>query len=388
MTTSTRPCDPGPPTCRCTNGNCSAAPAHLTTAAGSPTPPAPAAASAPSGSPAPCTPSNTPPAGSSSTRHTTTDMPDGVIYKALRQPPRLRLPILRRDLPRRRLPTHPRRPRRRQRHPRHRRRTPGRVRHLHRTLLRARPHPHASTRPDGQGPARAAPRREPRAAAPTAVDLVCHRATTTDDARSSAQPLCLDCYDHDHQVVWNCCAGELWRRTMITPQTRRSAASQRAARRQAAGVLRQGRRIPSAAASSTSTPSSASTASTRPTRTRTRPTRGITAATTCADARRRRRRHHSASAPRPTPTPRTAGPSPGARSSTSGPSGHRRRPEIITETPSPATSPSTPPRPPKPPATPSRPHHRRHHPSTTPTPTPTSTGSSTPAGASADPAPT
>ncbi|MGW0802743.1 replication initiator [Nonomuraea sp. NPDC002799] len=27
------------------------------------------------------------------------------------------------------------------------------------------------------------------------------------------QPLCLDCYDHDHHVVWNNHAGELWRRT-------------------------------------------------------------------------------------------------------------------------------------------------------------------------------
>lgn len=27
------------------------------------------------------------------------------------------------------------------------------------------------------------------------------------------QPLCLDCYAHDHQVVWNHFAGELWRRT-------------------------------------------------------------------------------------------------------------------------------------------------------------------------------
>ncbi|GAA1639137.1 hypothetical protein GCM10009744_30740 [Kribbella alba] len=25
---------------------------------------------------------------------------------------------------------------------------------------------------------------------------------------------CLDCYDHDHQVVWNALSGELWRRTM------------------------------------------------------------------------------------------------------------------------------------------------------------------------------
>ncbi|MFC0533133.1 replication initiator [Phytohabitans kaempferiae] len=27
------------------------------------------------------------------------------------------------------------------------------------------------------------------------------------------QPLCLDCYDHAHQVVWNLFSGELWRRT-------------------------------------------------------------------------------------------------------------------------------------------------------------------------------
>ena len=45
-------------------------------------------------------------------------MPDGVHLQALRRPPRLGLPTLRRDLPRRHLPTHPRRPRRRQRRPR------------------------------------------------------------------------------------------------------------------------------------------------------------------------------------------------------------------------------------------------------------------------------
>ncbi|MGX4658111.1 replication initiator [Micromonospora sp. SCSIO 07396] len=27
------------------------------------------------------------------------------------------------------------------------------------------------------------------------------------------RPLCLDCYDHDHQAVWNYSSGELWRRT-------------------------------------------------------------------------------------------------------------------------------------------------------------------------------
>jgi hypothetical protein len=30
------------------------------------------------------------------------------------------------------------------------------------------------------------------------------------------RPLCLDCYDHSHHVVWNAWAAELWRRTMIT----------------------------------------------------------------------------------------------------------------------------------------------------------------------------
>jgi hypothetical protein len=29
------------------------------------------------------------------------------------------------------------------------------------------------------------------------------------------QPLCLGCYDHNHQVIWNHSAGELWRRTTI-----------------------------------------------------------------------------------------------------------------------------------------------------------------------------
>ena len=61
--------------------------------------------------------------------------------QSLRQPPRLRLPVLRRNLPPRRLPAHPRRADRRQRHPRDRRHPPGRVRHLHRPLLRPRPHP-------------------------------------------------------------------------------------------------------------------------------------------------------------------------------------------------------------------------------------------------------
>ncbi|MGN9776445.1 replication initiator [Micromonospora sp. H33] len=33
------------------------------------------------------------------------------------------------------------------------------------------------------------------------------------DVPQLGQPLCLDCYNHDHQVVWNGFSGELWRRT-------------------------------------------------------------------------------------------------------------------------------------------------------------------------------
>ncbi|MGY0002592.1 replication initiator [Micromonospora sp. I033] len=40
----------------------------------------------------------------------------------------------------------------------------------------------------------------------------CFSRHEADDPRLG-QPLCLDCYDHDHQVVWNYFSGELWRRT-------------------------------------------------------------------------------------------------------------------------------------------------------------------------------
>ena len=44
--------------------------------------------------------------------------------------------------------------------------------------------------------------------------LVCTKRHPEDDP-SLGRPLCLDCYDHAHHVVWNGWAGELWRRTMI-----------------------------------------------------------------------------------------------------------------------------------------------------------------------------
>ena len=78
--TPTPPQRSRPGRCRPTTATCCAAPAPPTTTAGSPTPPTPAAASGPSGSPGSCTPSRRPPAASSSSRHTITDMPDGVLY--------------------------------------------------------------------------------------------------------------------------------------------------------------------------------------------------------------------------------------------------------------------------------------------------------------------
>jgi hypothetical protein len=55
------------------------------------------------------------------------------------------------------------------------------------------------------------PRRKPDIC-PHGVNLACNR-VHKDGEKSLGTPLCLDCYDHDHQVVWNSQAGELWRRT-------------------------------------------------------------------------------------------------------------------------------------------------------------------------------
>ena len=50
---------------------------------------------------------------------------------------------------------------------------------------------------------------------PHGVLMEC-RTRHTDTDRAVGRQLCLDCYDHDHQVVWNAYAGELWRRSMNT----------------------------------------------------------------------------------------------------------------------------------------------------------------------------
>nr|WP_242624841.1 replication initiator [Krasilnikovia cinnamomea] len=49
---------------------------------------------------------------------------------------------------------------------------------------------------------------------PHGIRLACFARHDSDDHRLGA-PLCLDCYDHDAQAVWNLMAGELWRRTTI-----------------------------------------------------------------------------------------------------------------------------------------------------------------------------
>ena len=51
-------------------------------------------------------------------------------------------------------------------------------------------------------------------ACPHGVRLVCYARHAETD-RDLGTPLCLDCYDHAAQVVWNLTAGELWRRTTI-----------------------------------------------------------------------------------------------------------------------------------------------------------------------------
>lgn len=57
------------------------------------------------------------------------------------------------------------------------------------------------------------PRRTPDPC-PHGIDLRCHRIHNADE-KILGQPLCLDCYDHSAQVVWNNQAPELWRRTTI-----------------------------------------------------------------------------------------------------------------------------------------------------------------------------
>ncbi|MBG6103178.1 hypothetical protein IW249_003592 [Micromonospora vinacea] len=82
----------------------------------------------------------------------------------------------------------------------------GAVHHRHVARHTCRSRPHCDCRP---APCRA------RGAAGTCQHgqpAACFARHDTDDPQLG-QPLCLDCYDHEHQVVWNHFSGELWRRT-------------------------------------------------------------------------------------------------------------------------------------------------------------------------------
>ena len=78
---------------------------------------------------------------------------------------------------------------------------------------------------------------------PPRQPLVC-TARHTENHPSLGRPLCLDCYDHAHHVVWNAWAGELWRRTTITLAPLARSPSNARHGVEAADLLRQGRRIP------------------------------------------------------------------------------------------------------------------------------------------------
>ncbi|MGH8880808.1 MAG: replication initiator, partial [Stackebrandtia sp.] len=49
---------------------------------------------------------------------------------------------------------------------------------------------------------------------PHGVDLTCGH-VHKEGEHVLGEPFCLDCYQHEHQVVWNHLSGELWRRTSI-----------------------------------------------------------------------------------------------------------------------------------------------------------------------------
>lgn len=61
------------------------------------------------------------------------------------------------------------------------------------------------------------PRRHPDVC-PHGVDRRCFQRHATTDG-SLGRPLCLDCYNHHAQVVWNVMSGELWRRTIDHAKT-------------------------------------------------------------------------------------------------------------------------------------------------------------------------
>jgi replication initiator protein RepSA len=75
---------------------------------------------------------------------------------------------------------------------------------------------HTASRP---GKARPCTPRRNASRCPHGVVMACWLTHPADDPHATprvGEPLCRDCYDYDHQAVWNLHAGELWRRTTIT----------------------------------------------------------------------------------------------------------------------------------------------------------------------------
>ena len=79
---------------------------------------------------------------------------------------------------------------------------------------------------------------------PHGVPIACGEVHDEDDPRLG-EPICPECFDYEHAVLWNALAPELWRRTAI--QLPRELARLRGVKPEAAArarVLRQGRRVP------------------------------------------------------------------------------------------------------------------------------------------------
>ena len=127
--------------------------------------------------------------------------------RPLQDPPRLPLPRLRRDLPSRHLPTHPRRPDRRQRRPRHRHRH---TRRLFVTLT-APSFGTVHTRRENNGKVLPCHARRNAATCPHGRVMSCTERHSTDDPRLG-EPLCPDCYDYAGSVLFNALAPQLWKR--------------------------------------------------------------------------------------------------------------------------------------------------------------------------------
>ena len=198
-------------------------------------------------------------------------------------------------------------------------------------------------------------------------------------------PLCPDCYDYRAAVVWNNCAGELWRRTKQHIERCLNALARNPRPAPGPGLPRQGSRVPGTRRSplphrdpprrhQPRRPDDPPGLSRRPAASP--PTTSATPSATRPDG--------SPSAPSPIRSRGTAGSSAGANKSTYGRSASGE-PANSPTWPSPVTSPSTPPREPKTAGTP-RPGSPPTTSASTPKPTaPTPNASFTPAGNSARP---